>query len=128
MDSFDGFPLVPRTFSGQQQQKQIFQSPPLTKDADLEEELLSQYNKIVQLQDDVKDDDDIPANQRAQVMNSAVSALAQVIKLRQDLKRETTLQLMEQALLEALDTLDKKARDVFFEEYERLAKSKGLVT
>ena len=126
MDSFDGFPLVDRTFNGQQP-KLLFQSEPLNKDSDLEEELLSQYNKIVQLQDDVKDNDDIPANQRAQVMNSAVSALAQIIKLRQDLKRETTLQLMEQALLEAIDTLDKPARDVFFEEYERLAASKGLV-
>ena len=122
----DEFPLVQRTFNGQQP-KLLFQSEPLNKDSDLEEELLSQYNKIVQLQDDVKDNDDIPANQRAQVMNSAVSALAQIIKLRQDLKRETTLQLMEQALLEAVDTLDKPARDVFFEEYERLAASKGLV-
>ena len=93
----------------------------------LEMELVGQYRKTKELMDSVLHDDDTPANQRAQVANSVVTTLGQLVKLQEDLKREETLKTMESVLTEVLKAADPVIRDAFFVEYERRAAMAGLL-
>lgn len=92
----------------------------------LEIELVNQYNTVKDLQDETLADDDVPANQKAQVANSVASTLAQLIKLQEDLRREETLKIMEATLIECIKTLPEETKTAFFAEYERLARKAGL--
>ena len=94
-------------------------------DINLEHELMSQYAKVKKLQTDVLIDDSVPANQRAQVANAVASTLQQLIKMQVDLQRDERLKKIEGALLEAVALLPDEARDLFFTEYEKIAKTKG---
>ena len=93
----------------------------------LEKELVGQYRKTKDLMDSVLHDDETPANQRAQVANSVVTTLGQLVKLQEDLKREETLKLMETCLLEVLLTLPEPTKVAFFTDYERAAKRMNLL-
>lgn len=92
----------------------------------LEAELVEQYIKTKDLVDDVLADSETPANQKAQVCNAVVGTLGQLVKLQEDLRREEKLKNMELAMIEALNTLPDDAKQVFFDEYERIAESKGV--
>lgn len=94
---------------------------------DLETELVSQYRKTKDLMDEVMNDKLCPTNQKAQVANSVVSTLAQLIKLQEDLRREETLKIMEECLTDALKALPDEVRQAFYAEYERLAAKAGLL-
>lgn len=93
---------------------------------DLEAELVGQYRKTKKLMDDVLDDQECPANQKAQVANSVVGTLGQLVKLQEDLKREQTLKIMEETLVDTLKMLPEDVREEFYAEYERTAKQAGL--
>ena len=94
---------------------------------DLEQELVGQYREVKALMTLVIDDMDTPANQKAQVANSVVSTLAQLVKMQEDLRREETFKLMESCLVEALKALPDETREAFYVEYDRLAKKAGLI-
>ena len=94
---------------------------------DLEQELVGQYREVKALMSVVIDDMDTPANQKAQVANSVVSTLAQLVKMQEDLRREETFKLMESCLVEALKALPDETREAFYVEYDRLAKKAGLI-
>jgi uncharacterized protein (UPF0147 family) len=96
-------------------------------DLDLETELVSQYRKTKTLMDEILEDEDCPANQKAQVANSVISTLSQLMKMQEDLKREQTLKIMEDVLVDSLKTLPEEARTEFYAEYERLATQAGLM-
>ena len=97
------------------------------KELNLENELVNQYYKIRSLMDSVSTDPDIPANQRAQVSNSVVTTLGQLVKLQEDLKKQEMLKIMEGALIDVVKVLPTKSQNDFFEEYERIAKKAGLM-
>lgn len=111
----------------QRQAHIIQQHPTSVSELSLEAELVVQYSKTRQLMDDTLNDSETPANQKAQVANSVVSALAQLIKLQEDLKKQETLKIMEGVLIEVLQTLPTEVRDKFFAEYERRAAQAGLM-
>ena len=111
----------------QRQTHIIQQHPTSVSELSLEAELVVQYSKTRQLMDDTLNDSETPANQKAQVANSVVSALAQLIKLQEDLKKQETLKIMEGVLIEVLQTLPTEVRDKFFTEYERRAAQAGLM-
>lgn len=92
----------------------------------LEHELLAQFRKVKMLQDDVIDDSSVAANQRAQVANSVVGTLGQLIKMQEDLKRAETLKLIEATLIECIKTLPEEVKTEFFDEYDRRATKAGL--
>lgn len=94
---------------------------------DLEVELVDQYYKTKDLMDQIVSDEVTPANQKAQVANSVVATLGQLVKLQQDLKREHTLKIMESCLVDAVKILPQQVKDDFFAEYERMAKKAGLM-
>lgn len=97
------------------------------KSLNLEEELMTQYKRVLDLQDEVIHDSEIPANQRAQVASQVASVLQQLIKLQEDLDLQTTLRNMEAALIESLQLLPEEAQKKYFEGYEELAAAKGIV-
>jgi len=97
------------------------------KDLDLEDELMQQYEKTKSLMDDCIDDCETSPNQKAQVANSVVNTLGQLVKLQEDLRMQQTLKIMEQALIDTIKGLPKELKDEFFEEYERRAKKAGLM-
>ena len=74
----------------------------------------------------VIDDMDTPANQKAQVANSVVSTLAQLVKMQEDLRRDERLKRIESVLLEVIKTLPEETKAAFFEEYERRAEMAGV--
>lgn len=97
------------------------------EDLDLEKELVSQYTKTRDLMDEVLTDESVPTNQKAQVANSVVSTLGQLVKLQEDLRREQTLKVMEGCLVEVVKTLPEAKQTEFYAEYERIAEKAGLV-
>lgn len=97
------------------------------KELNLEDELLQQYTKTKRLMDDVLDDVDVTPTQKAQVANSVVSTLGQLVKLQEDLKLQEAMKLMESVLIDVIKTLPKETKDEFFAEYEAQAKKAGLL-
>ena len=93
---------------------------------DLEQELVGQYREVKALMSVVIDDMDTPANQKAQVANSVVSTLAQLVKMQEDLRRDERLKRIESVLLEVIKTLPEETKAAFFEEYERRAEMAGV--
>jgi hypothetical protein len=109
-------------------QWEIEQKLPISslKSVNLESELLKQYKKVLNLQEDALSDEDVPANQKAQVAAQVAAVLRDLIKLQEDLSLATTLRLMEEALIESLQLLPEEAKESYFSTYERLARGKGL--
>lgn len=101
--------------------------PQKVKDLDLEDELMQQYEKTKSVMDDCIDDDETSPNQKAQVANSVVSTLGQLVKLQEDLRLQQTMKIMEQALIDTIKSLPKETKDEFFAEYESRAKKVGLM-
>ncbi len=97
------------------------------KELNLEDELLQQYAKTKRLMDDALGDEDVPPNQKAQVANSVVGTLGQLVKLQEDLKLQEALKLMESILIDVIKTLPKDKKDEFFADYEAQARKAGLV-
>ena len=92
----------------------------------LETELVEQYNLVKDLQASSLHDDEIPLNQRSQLAGQVASTLQQLVKMQVDLKRDERLKKIESVFLEAIENLPEEAKDMFFDEYERIALSKGL--
>lgn len=101
--------------------------PPNTLDSlNLERELVEQFQKVKCLQDSITNDKSVLTNQKAQVCNSIVAALAKLVQMQEDLRRQETLKIMESCLIEVVKTLPEEAKVAFFAEYERLAEKAGL--
>lgn len=97
------------------------------KSMDLGDELVQQYHKTKNLMDETMANEECAPNQKAQVCNSVVTILAQLVKLQEDLKLQKTMSLMESVLIDSIKLLPQEAKDEFFVEYERMAKKAGLV-
>ena len=96
------------------------------KDVNLEEELLTQFALVKDLQSVTMSDMDIPANQKAQVAGQVAAVLKQLVEMQMSLSREEEFKKMEQALLEAVGLLPDDAKAKFFDEYELLARKSGV--
>lgn len=93
----------------------------------LETELVEQYRTVKKLQTDVLVDDEVPANQRAQVATAVANTLQKLIDLQVDMNRDETLKVMEATLIDVIKTLPEKTKNEFFAEYERRAMKLGLM-
>ena len=94
-------------------------------DMNLEDELLAQYQAVLDLQTDVINSD-APANQKAQVAGQVTTVLAQIIKMQEDLRRQERLRVMESVLVDTLRTLPKEAQEKFIADYQAAAAFAGL--
>lgn len=97
------------------------------KELNLEDELLQQYTKTKRLMNDVLDDMDVAPNQKAQVANSVVTTLGQLVKLQEDLRLQEAMKLMEATLIDVIRTLPQEVKDEFFAVYEEQAKKAGFL-
>lgn len=89
-------------------------------DVDLEEELVIQFTQTKTLLNDVVTDDDTPANQKSQVINSCTAILGALTKMQSELYAAERVKALEAALIKALRTLPESTQLAFFAEYERL--------
>lgn len=88
------------------------------QDLDLEAELVLQVKALQQLQNSVIDDDETPANQKAQVANSLSSALTTLVKLQGEVHSTERRKIQEATLINTLNTLPEDAARRFLDEYE----------
>lgn len=89
------------------------------RELDLEAELALQFAALQQLQNSVIDDDDTPANQKAQVANSLSAALVNLVKLQSDVHNSERMKKIESLLIDALRELPVEAVEAFLARYER---------
>lgn len=87
-------------------------------DMNLEEELVRQYLKVITLQDDVMADDDVLANQKAQVAGQVASTLQQLVKMQSEFHTAERLKAIESRLIRALDKVPAEHLEEFFKWYE----------
>lgn len=100
---------------------------PDTGSMNLHRELADQFAAVKKYQRDVLDDEDVEPNKVASVMNAVTSTLGHLIKMQESLERAETFKKMELCLIEAVGLLPEEARLKFFQDYEVLAGSKGLL-
>lgn len=81
---------------------QIRQLLPSLNTLDLSEELVFQFLQAKKMMQDAQDDDDIPLNQKAQLLNSLANMNKQAAELQKSLFSPNQTRLREQALATAL--------------------------
>lgn len=84
----------------------------------LERELVMQYRRILALQEDVLMDDDVPANQRAQVSNAVAATLQQLVKMQSEFHTAERFKMIESRLIKALENVPAHYLEDFFAWYE----------
>ena len=89
-------------------------------DMDMAVELVTQLNKVKKLQDDVLDDDETPANQRAQVAGQVASVMQQLIKLQGEFYTPDRFRKIENMMILYMKKLPLADARAFIDEYERL--------
>ena len=90
---------------------------------DLDHELLEQYKNAKALLEDIKDDDDIAPNQKAQTLNSISSILSNIIKTQSVLHNVERLKMLESTLIETLQKPEfEKLKESFLQAYEKALK------
>lgn len=88
------------------------------KDLDLNRELVLQVLALQQLQADVINDDETPANQRAQVANSLSSALTTLVKLQSDVLNSERFKRVEAVVVDMINSQpSEEAREELFRKY-----------
>lgn len=89
-------------------------------DLNLETEIVLQYQRAKALLGRVIADTKIPTNQKAQVANSCMAILEQLVKMQGKLYSAERFKAIEQCLIKALKTLPREAQEKFFVDYERI--------
>lgn len=99
---------------------------PVTKlsDMNLERELTLQLRSAQTLQQSVLDDEETPANQKAQVMNSVANTLQHLVKMQVEYYTPERLKLIEAALVRTLKEWPDEQTHAFFQRYEALLNAK----
>ena len=87
---------------------------------DLTQELLSQYRLVQRLQTDVLDNEEVPANQRAQVAGQVASTLQQLVKMQTEFQSAERFRAIENLLIKSIKLMPLDAAEAFIAEYERL--------
>ena len=86
----------------------------------LENETLLQFHVIRELQADVFSDQDVPANQRAQVANAVASSLKALADMQVALYSSERYKDIENLMIRTLDMLPEAQAETFLIEYARL--------
>lgn len=89
------------------------------KDLDLETELVIQLQTAKQLQNEVLNDSEIPANQKAQVLNACASSIESLIRMQEKYHTGERLKQIETHLIDVLNRMPAEMTSQFFEWYER---------
>lgn len=95
---------------------------------DIEQEIIIQLQTAKVLQADVLNDEMIPANQRAQTVNTVSSILAQLVKTQTDLYNAERIKEIEAMVVSCMREQPDDVKEKFFERYERLLATKEQTT
>ena len=90
------------------------------KDLDLDQQLYNTYAQAKNYLDGIKDDESVPPNQVAQVMNTITAILKEIVKMQTDLYEAERIKKLEAAMIQAIRLAPKAAQKAFFEEYEAI--------
>lgn len=85
---------------------------------DLGQELADNLSAARQLRLDITNDHEIPANQKAQVMNTITAILTNIVKLQTELYSAQRQKELEAILISVLRDQPLDLQDKFFAEYE----------
>ena len=96
------------------------------KDVNIVSEMVLQLKKARILQDEVSEDEDVPANQRAQVQNSLAAIISSLDKLQNATFTSEKLKRMEGTLIRVMKRQPKEIQEAFFDEYVTEAENDGL--
>lgn len=98
---------------------QIDKALPTTslKDMDLAKEMVVQYRAVKRLQDDILNDDSVPANQRAQVVNACANALETLVEMQTKHHTSERLKQIETILIDVINGQSESVQTAFFDEY-----------
>ena len=116
----DGFDLD--TMSVEELRDEIDRRLPEDKlsQMDLTQELLSQYRLVQRLQSDVLGDEEVPANQRAQVAGQVASTLQQLVKMQSEFHNSERFRAIENLLIKSIKLMPLDAAEAFISEYEKI--------
>lgn len=89
-------------------------------DMDMETELVLQLRMAQALQISIIDDAHVPANQKAQVMNSVAGAIQQITKMQGEIYTSERLKRIESALIKQLNEWPEEQTRRFFDLYEEV--------
>ena len=91
------------------------------KSFNLEAELLERYRSTTELYSSVLHDESVPANQKAQVMNSCANLLSQISKIQLDVYNSERIKLIERVFIDTLKALPnaEAALDLYEENCKR---------
>lgn len=93
--------------------------PPQNLDElDLGQELADNLQAARSLRLEIQTDPDIPANQKAQVMNSVTTILTNLVKLQTDVYNAQRLKELEAILIKTMQAQPEPLKSLFFQEYE----------
>lgn len=85
---------------------------------DAEQELLKLRRQAKTLYETIEHDDDTPANQKAQVLNSISSVLQALVKLQADVHSTKKVQAIELAVIAVMKRQPQPVYEAFLHEYE----------
>jgi hypothetical protein len=88
------------------------------KDLNLETELVIQLQSVQRLQNSVINDNNTPANQKAQTAGQVASALATLSKLQSEVYSSERMKMIEAILIEAVKDLPLASQQAFMTRYE----------
>ena len=93
------------------------------KNLDLDAELYNAYAKAKNYLADVQSDDQVPANQLAQLMNTISAILKEIVKMQTELHNAEKVKKLEAAMIQAIKLAPLESQQAFLEEYETLLKA-----
>lgn len=88
----------------------------------LAEELALQFRQAKAMLHAVQNDDDIPTNQKSQMLNSTRSMLTDIVKQQEIVWSAERLKIFEVAFVKASALLSAEAREAFFDLYGKFLK------
>lgn len=86
----------------------------------LESELVTQFHTVKRLQTLILDDDETPANQRAQVANAVVGTLDALVKMQERYHNSERFKAIENLLIKHMRTMPREIAEKFIADYEAL--------
>ena len=92
------------------------------KNLDLDAELYNAYAKAKNYLADVQSDEQVPANQVAQVFNTISAILKEIVKMQTELHNAERVKKLEAAMIQAIKLAPKKSQEAFLVQYEAILK------
>lgn len=88
----------------------------------LEEELVRQLQRAKALQARTLEDDDVPANQKAVVLNAVANAIGALVEMQEALYNAERFKAIEAIMIDAVKAMPPDISEKFIDDYEALSR------